>query len=81
MQHEGQEIWSKMDETLLEESTVTLPVQINGKKRGDITVAADLDKEGVEQAVMDQDFVQSFLSGKQPKKVIVVPGRIVNVVV
>ena len=73
--------WPQIDETLLEESTITLPVQINGKKRGDITVAADLDKEGVEQAVMDQDFVQSSLSGKQPKKVIIVPGRIVNVVV
>ncbi|MEE9313881.1 MAG: leucine--tRNA ligase [Rhizobiaceae bacterium] len=73
--------WPETDKSLLEESTITLPVQINGKKRGDLEVAADLDKSGVEEEVLKLDFVQAALSGKTPKKVVVVPGRIVNVVI
>jgi len=73
--------WPELDETLLEETSITLPVQINGKKRGEVTVAADMDKAGVEKFVLSQDFVQTALSGKSPKKLIVVPGRIVNVVI
>jgi leucyl-tRNA synthetase len=72
--------WPELDETLLEESSITLPVQINGKKRGEVVVPADMDKAGVETFVLEQEFVQSALSGKSPKKLIVVPGRIVNVV-
>ena len=72
--------WPKTNESLLVESDITMPVQINGKKRGEITVPKDMDKESIEKHVLDQDFVQSTLSGKEPKKVIVVPGRIVNVV-
>jgi len=73
--------WPILDESLLQDETVTLPVQINGKKRGDLTISKDADKEDVEEAVLAQDFVQSALSGTSPKKVIVVPGRIVNVVI
>ncbi len=73
--------WPTVDESLLRESTVTLPVQINGKKRGDLTVGTDVDKAGVEKLVLEQAFVQQALSGTQPKKVVVVPGRIVNVVI
>ncbi|MGI9364868.1 MAG: leucine--tRNA ligase [Rhizobiaceae bacterium] len=73
--------WPELDPSLLVESEITLPVQINGKKRGEISVPVDLDKEGVEDAVLQQAFVQSALSGKQPRKVVVVPGRIVNVVI
>ena len=73
--------WPQVDRSLLEESAVTLPVQINGKKRGEITVAVDMSKDDVENHVLSQDFVQSAISDKQVKKVIVVPGRIVNVVV
>ncbi len=72
--------WPELDETLLEERSITLPVQINGKKRGEVVVPADMDKAGVETFVLEQEFVQSALSGKSPKKLIVVPGRIVNVV-
>ena len=73
--------WPELDETMLEESSITLPVQINGKKRGEVTVPADMNKDDVETFVLDQEFVQSALSGKSPKKLIVVPGRIVNVVI
>ncbi|WP_417667830.1 leucine--tRNA ligase [Roseibium sp.] len=72
--------WPAVQESLLVEDTITLPVQINGKKRGDITVARDASKEAVEAATLELDFVQRALDGKPPRKLIVVPQRIVNVV-
>ena len=65
---------------LLVEDTITLPVQINGKKRADVTVARDAKNAEIEAAVLALDAVQRALDGKRPKKVIVVPQRIVNVV-
>jgi leucyl-tRNA synthetase len=55
-------------------------VQLNGKKRGDLTIARDADQGTVEKAVLALDFVQKALEGKTPRKIIVVPQRIVNVV-
>jgi leucyl-tRNA synthetase len=75
------EAWPKLEAELLVESTITLPVQINGKKRADVTVGRDAGKEAVETAVLALDAVKKALDGKSPKKVIVVPQRIVNVVV
>jgi leucyl-tRNA synthetase len=72
--------WPKLEPELLIENTITLPVQINGKKRADVTVARDANKETVEAAVLSLDAVRRALDGKAPKKVIVVPQRIVNVV-
>ncbi len=57
-----------------------MPVQVNGKKRGDLTIARDADQVAVEKAALALDFVQKALEGKTPRKVIVVPQRIVNVV-
>lgn len=74
-------LWPEADASLVVETAVTLPVQINGKKRGEITIDADADNNTVGDAVLALDFVQSALSGKTPKKLIVVPKRIVNVVV
>ena len=65
---------------LLVENTITLPVQINGKKRADVTVPRDAGSPEIEAAVLALDAVQRALDGKRPKKVIVVPQRIVNVV-
>ncbi|APX12974.1 leucine--tRNA ligase [Tateyamaria omphalii] len=73
--------WPTADEAMLVSDTVTLPIQINGKRRGEITVAADLDKAEVEKLSLATEAVQKALDGGSPKKVIVVPGRIVNVVV
>lgn len=73
--------WPDFDPALVTENEITLPVQINGKKRGDLTVARDAGKDAVEQAVLDLDFVQKALNGAMPKKIVVVPQRIVNVVV
>jgi leucyl-tRNA synthetase len=72
--------WPVADETMLVENTVTLPIQINGKRRGEIEVAKDLDKAEVEKLALSHDAVVKALNGGAPKKVIVVPGRIVNVV-
>ena len=72
--------WPAVEGELLIENTVTLPVQINGKKRADVTVARDAKTAEVEAAVLALDAVKAALDGKPPKKVIVVPGRIVNVV-
>ena len=74
------EAWPVLEPDLLVETTITLPVQINGKKRADVTVARDAGKEAVEAAVLALDEVKKALDGKSPKKVIVVPQRIVNVV-
>ncbi len=72
--------WPVADEAMLVEDTVTLPIQVNGKRRGEITVAKDLDKAEVEKLALAHEAVQRVLEGAAPKKVIVVPGRIVNVV-
>ncbi|WP_118133245.1 leucine--tRNA ligase [Oceanicella sp. SM1341] len=73
--------WPELDESLLKEDTVTLPIQINGKKRGDISVPADADRAAIEAMVMADETVLRYLDGGAPRKLIVVPGRIVNVVV
>jgi leucyl-tRNA synthetase len=73
--------WPTVDRSLLVENTVTLPVQVNGKKRADVTVPRDADQAAVEAAVLSLDGVQKAMEGKPVRKIIVVPQRIVNVVV
>lgn len=73
--------WPVADEAMLVDDTVTLPIQINGKRRAEISVPADMDKAEVEKIALATHAVQKALDGAQPKKIIVVPGRIVNVVV
>jgi len=73
--------WPKADQNLLVDDTVTLPIQINGKRRAEISVPKDLPKEQVEKLVLAEDAVVKALGGCAPKKLIVVPGRIVNVVI
>jgi leucyl-tRNA synthetase len=72
--------WPKADEKMLVDDTVTLPIQINGKRRAEIQVPADMPKEEVEKIALAHEAVIRTLDGATPKKVIVVPGRIVNVV-
>jgi leucyl-tRNA synthetase len=72
--------WPVVEPELLIEDTVTLPVQVNGKKRADVTVARDAANADIEAAVLALLPVQRALEGKKPKRVIVVPQRIVNVV-
>lgn len=73
--------WPKANPAMLIDETITLPIQINGKRRGEIAVARDMPKEELEKAVLSHDAVQKALQGGAPKKLIIVPGRIVNVVI
>jgi leucyl-tRNA synthetase len=73
--------WPQLEPALLVEDTLILPVQINGKKRADVTVARDAGEAEIKAAVLALDAVKKALDGKPPKKVIIVPGRIINVVV
>ncbi len=72
--------WPTPDAALLVSDTVTLPVQVNGKKRGEVTVPAGADAAAVEAAARADEGVISHLAGLTVRKVIVVPGRIVNIV-
>ncbi|MBW0018006.1 MAG: leucine--tRNA ligase [Mycobacterium sp.] len=69
------------DPAYLVEDTVEYPVQVNGKVRSRIVVAADADEETLKAAALTDDKVQAFLAGASPRKVIVVTGRLVNLVV
>ncbi|MFN4353925.1 leucine--tRNA ligase [Parvibaculum sp.] len=73
--------WPVADKALLVEDSVTIAVQVNGKRRDELTIARDADKETVERAALALDKVEKALDGKPVRKVIVVPGKIVNIVV
>jgi leucyl-tRNA synthetase len=74
------EPWPEADRALLVASTVTLAVQVNGKRRDEIQVPPDADEESIRAAALACEGVQRHLQGREPRKVIVVPGRLVNVV-
>lgn len=73
--------WPKVNEAYLVENTQKYPVQFNGKVRFTLEVAKDMPKDEVEKTVMSSPETAKYLQGNQPKRVIVVPGRIVNIVV
>jgi leucyl-tRNA synthetase len=73
--------WPAVEAALLIQEEITLPVQINGKKRGELTIAIDASQADVETATLELDAVRRALAGQTPKKIVVVPKRIVNVVV
>ncbi|HKH53108.1 MAG TPA: class I tRNA ligase family protein, partial [Mycobacterium sp.] len=93
--HMAEELWRRLghdtslahgpfpvaDPRYLVEDTVEYPVQVNGKVRGHVTVPADADADTLEAAALADDKVTAFLNGATPKKVIVVAGRLVNIVV
>ncbi len=73
--------WPELDEEAAKEDVVVLPVQVNGKLRDRIELPAGFSKEDAEKAALASEAVQKFLDGKDPRKVIVVPGKLVNVVI
>jgi leucyl-tRNA synthetase len=73
--------WPIVDEAALVKTKIDLVLQVNGKLRGSITVAADASKEAIEAAALQSEIALKALNGGSPKKVIVVPGRLVNIVV
>ena len=93
--HLAEELWKRLghdtslahgpfpvaDPQYMVDDTIEFPVQVNGKVRGKITVAADAEAADIQAAALADEKVQAFLDGATPKKVIVVPGRLVNLVV
>ncbi|MGV6874509.1 leucine--tRNA ligase [Pseudochelatococcus sp. B33] len=73
--------WPAADRALTVEDVISLPVQVNGKKRADIEIARDADEASIEAAVLALDAVQRAAEGRPVRKIIIVPQRIVNVVV
>jgi len=73
--------WPKVDERALVQDKMELMVQVNGKLRSKLSVAVDLAKDAVEKLALEDETVQKFTEGKEVRKVIVVPGRLVNIVV
>ncbi|UJP06151.1 MAG: leucine--tRNA ligase [Nitrosomonas sp.] len=73
--------WPEADSAALVQDETKLMVQVNGKLRGQINVAKDAGKETVEQAALANEHVSKFIAGQAIKKVIVVPGKLVNIVV
>ncbi|MGF1561811.1 MAG: leucine--tRNA ligase [Geminicoccaceae bacterium] len=73
--------WPKADPAWLTIDTVTLGVQVNGKRRGEVSVPADAEEDAVRAAALADIGVQRAMDGRDPRRVIVVPGKIVNIVV
>ncbi len=73
--------WPKADEAALQRDEIELVLQVNGKLRGSVTVPASADKAAIEAAALASEAFQKAANGAAPKKVVVVPGRLVNVVV
>ncbi|MDO9597853.1 MAG: leucine--tRNA ligase, partial [Azoarcus sp.] len=73
--------WPEPLEAALKQDQIELMVQVNGKLRGSIRVAADASKSDIESAALASDAALKFMEGKPPKKVVVVPGRLINIVV
>jgi leucyl-tRNA synthetase len=93
--HIAEELWRRLghddtityvafpeaDPALLVDDTIEVPVQVNGKVRGRIVVAADASPDVIETTALADDKIAAVLDGASPKKVIVVPARMVNIVV
>jgi len=73
--------WPEPDAQALDADEIELVVQVNGKLRGNIRVAKDADRQAIETAALGEPNVAKFVAGKPPKKIVVVPGRLVNIVV
>ena len=73
--------YPKVEDKYLVESTIEYPISINGKKRATATFGVETSKAEIEKAVLEMEIVQKWVDGKPIKRLIVVPGRMVNVVV
>lgn len=76
-----QQFWPQVDEAAVKEDVIEIPVQVNGKVRDRVIVAADASEEEIQSAALASEAIQKYLEGKEPKKVIVAQKRLVNVVV
>ena len=75
------EAWPKFDEKALISSTVNIVISVNGKKRAETEISADLPNTEVEKLVLSLESIKKYIEGKKPKKVIIVPNKLVNIVI
>jgi leucyl-tRNA synthetase len=73
--------WPQVDESALEQNTLIIVVQVNGKLRGKISVAIEANKDEIQAMALEEEHVQRFIEGKTIKKIIVVPKKLVNIVI
>ncbi|MCH8248375.1 MAG: leucine--tRNA ligase, partial [Proteobacteria bacterium] len=73
--------WPVVDDSALERDTIEMVVQVNGKLRARILVANDAPNDAIERQALADDNVQRFVDGRKVRRVIIVPGRLVNIVV
>ena len=73
--------WPGFDADVAKATEITLVVQVNGKVRDRLVVSADIADEEARALALTSEVIQRFLAGKQPRQVIVVPGRLVNIVI
>ncbi len=75
------QVWPKYDSKLVKEETITLIVQINGKVRDKIEVEADISEEKAKKLTLEREKVKKWIEGKETKKIVFVPGKLINIVV
>ena len=75
-----QQSWPTVDPSALIQDTISIVIQVKGKVRGSLQVPAEADKETLESMALSSDVAKKWLEGAQPKRVIVVPGKLVNLV-
>ncbi len=76
----AEQLWPVADKALLVEETITFAIQVNGKMRGTMELARETPRETVEKEVLAQEKIRDFIEGREIRKIIIVPGRLVNVV-
>ena len=76
-----QQPWPQWEDRWIRQETITLVIQVNGRVRDRVEVPADVDDESARALALDSEAVQRHLDGRSPKRVVVVPGKLVNVVV
>ena len=72
--------WPKVDPAMLVDDTITLPLQVNGKRRSELNIAKDTPKDEIEKLALADEAVQRSIGDATVRKIIIVPGRIVNIV-
>ena len=76
-----QQPWPKADETLIQEETHVIAIQINGKMRDTVTVSKDISEQGLKEKALLQPAIQKFLANRPVRKIIFVPNRLINLMV
>ncbi|MDX1608463.1 MAG: hypothetical protein R3251_04630, partial [Candidatus Spechtbacterales bacterium] len=73
--------WPEFDVDIAREDTITIPVQVNGKVKAELEVERGTGKKELEEMAMENEKISAILDGKEPKKIIVVPDKIINIVI